>query len=128
MPVLKHKGLVVVTRKDSEAFNAWLEANHEQEEAIWVRFAKKASKKKTPTYEEARERAIAWGWIDGLINRWDDDYYVIRFSRRRKKSNWSRINRGIAEQLIKDGRMEEPGMAEVKAAKKDGRWAKAYAD
>ncbi len=100
--------------------------NHAKVDAAWIKFAKKASKKKSVSYVEAREIAIRWGWIDGLKNRFDDDYYVLRFTPRRKRSRWSQINREIAETLIAEGRMEGPGMEQVEAARADGRWEKAY--
>lgn len=121
-----HKDLPVVTCASQRTWNNWLARNHAKVDAVWVKFAKKASKKKTVSYIEARDTAIAWGWIDGLINAYDDDYSVRRFTPRRKRSKWSQINRDVAEQLIADGLMQAPGLEQVEAAKADGRWAAAY--
>lgn len=104
----------------------WLERNFEQTESIWLQIAKKASQFTSITYEEGREAAIIYGWIDGLMNGKDDDFYLIKLTPRRKRSRWSKINRGIAEQLIQDGRMKPSGLAQVDAAKQDGRWEAAY--
>lgn len=122
-----HEGTEVHEFKTAKSFESWLKKNLSRTEAIWIRFAKKSSKKKSPTYEEAREVAIRYGWIDGLKNAFDEDWYLLRFSPRRRRSKWSQINRDIAEKLIADGLMEPSGMKQVEAAKADGRWAAAYA-
>lgn len=121
-----HKDLEVYQFTAAVDFYHWLQKSTERTESAWLRFAKKGSQEQTVSYEEAREQAIIWGWIDGLINRWDEDFYLIKFSPRRPRSKWSKINRGIAEQLIKEKRMMPPGLAQVQAAKKDGRWEAAY--
>jgi uncharacterized protein YdeI (YjbR/CyaY-like superfamily) len=123
---MQHKGLVVKHFKTKADFTDWLKANWQQEESIWLRFAKKDSGKHSPSYEDAREVAICYGWIDGLINKLNDDFYLIKFTKRRTRSLWSKINRDIAETLIKQKKMRKPGLAEVERAKADGRWAAAY--
>jgi uncharacterized protein YdeI (YjbR/CyaY-like superfamily) len=80
----------------------------------------------TVSFPEALEAAICWGWIDNQRLPLDGTFYLQRFSRRRPKSGWSKINTGKAEALIAAGRMQPPGMREVEAAKADGRWAAAY--
>lgn len=107
-------------------FRAWLDKNHAQAPEIWVRFAKKGSGIKSVNYQEVVEVALCYGWIDGLARRLDDNYYIQRFTPRRSKSNWSKINRAKVEQLIKDGKMRPPGLAEIERAKADGRWDAAY--
>lgn len=121
-----HKDLVVYPFKNYKAWLQWLARNHGQSESIWVKFAKKNSGIASITYEEAREGAIIYGWIDGLINGLDDHYYLTKFSPRRPKSNWSKINCGIAEQLIAEKKMMPSGLAQVQAAQADGRWEAAY--
>ncbi len=122
-----HKDLPVLVMRSQAAFETWLAKHHTQTGGIWLKLAKKGSRKKTLSYEQAREAAIIWGWIDGLVNKWDDDFYVLRFTRRRKRSKWSQINREIAEQLMAEDRLTAPGRAEVQAAQGDGRWDAAYA-
>jgi len=121
-----HKDLDVHSFRTQKSWVTWLKKNHRQYESIWIKYAKKDSGFKSITYEESREAAIMYGWIDGLINGYDDSWYLRKFSPRRPKSSWSKINRGIAEKLIEDGRMMEAGLAQVKAAKADGRWSLAY--
>ncbi len=119
---MKHKGLEIRRFETQAAFERWLEKNHALAEGLWVKFAKKGSSKTSLTYAQAREAAIIYGWIDGLKNRIDDDFYALRFTGRRAKSPWSKINRDIAEALIEQARMKPPGLAQVKAAQADGRW------
>jgi uncharacterized protein YdeI (YjbR/CyaY-like superfamily) len=121
-----HKELVVHTFRDQKAWMAWLQKNFAQDKSIWIKLAKKGSGLKSITYEQGREGAIIYGWIDGLINGFDENWYLIKFSPRRPKSNWSKINRGIAEQLIKSNRMKPSGLQQVESAKADGRWDRAY--
>lgn len=108
------------------AFRRWLARHCEREQGVWLKFAKRGSAEQTLSYEQARELAIAWGWIDGLINKWDEDFYVLRFTPRRPRSKWSQINREVAEDLLARGEMQPRGLAEVEAARADGRWAAAY--
>lgn len=123
-----HKGLSIRAFRDRTAFEEWLDRNQAScVEGLWLKFAKKGSSKKTLSYEVAREEAIRVGWIDGLINRIDDDYYAIRFTPRRPHSRWSKINRDIAEDLIRRGRMKPGGRREVEIARETGSWDRAYA-
>lgn len=121
-----HKQLAVHFFSASSKWLVWLKKNFSQTESVWIKLAKKGSGIKSLSYEEAREGAIRFGWIDGLINKYDEAFYLIKFSPRRKRSNWSKINRGIAEQLIENNKMEPSGLVQVDAAKSDGRWDAAY--
>ena len=110
----------------ADALSDWLAENHLESTGIWIKFAKKNSGIPSVTYEEAREAAIRHGWIDGLIHPYDDRYFLRLFTCRKPKSGWSKINRTIAEALMEQGRMSPAGLAQVEAAKKDGRWDVAY--
>ena len=111
---------------DMKSWLAWLNKNHAQEEGVWIKFAKKNSGVKSITYEEGREGAIMYGWIDGLINSYDEQHYLTKFTMRRRRSKWSKINRDIAQDLITRRKIKPPGLAQIEAAKKDGRWEAAY--
>jgi uncharacterized protein YdeI (YjbR/CyaY-like superfamily) len=93
--------------------------------AVWLLIAKNSD---TPrlSYREALEVALAWGWIDSQKQKHDDTAWRQRFSRRKARSPWSKINRDKATALIAAGEMQAPGLAEVERAKADGRWAAAY--
>ncbi|MCA9675984.1 MAG: YdeI/OmpD-associated family protein [Kofleriaceae bacterium] len=108
-------------------WRTWLGRNHDRTRALWVKLAKRDSGVRSISYEEARDHAIAFGWIDGLRHALDDRFYAIRFTPRSKRSKWSKINRDVAEQLIAAGEMTASGLDQVTAARRDGRWDAAYA-
>ena len=112
--------------EDADAFDAWLDANPDSD-GIWMILAKKNSSVRTLSYTEAVHVALCHGWIDSQSRRRDDDTYLQRYTPRRKRSPWSQINRELAERFIAEGRMRPAGLAQVEAAKADGRWDKAYA-
>jgi uncharacterized protein YdeI (YjbR/CyaY-like superfamily) len=111
------------SRKEWEA---WLRKNHTKSDGVWVKFAKKKSGIPTVTYEEALEVALCYGWIDGQSKGLDESYHVQRFTPRRPRSVWSRLNRERAIRLIDEGKMKPAGLREVERAKADGRWDAAY--
>ena len=78
------------------------------------------------TYPEALDEALCYGWIDGQVKKHDSDSFLRKFTPRRKRSIWSKINVGHALRLIKAGRMKPGGLKEVEDAKRDGRWTDAY--
>jgi uncharacterized protein YdeI (YjbR/CyaY-like superfamily) len=112
--------------RSASAFRKWLTANHRKSGGIWLRIFKKDSEKSTVTYSEALDEALCFGWIDARKERYDDSSWLQRFTPRRPKSGWSKINTQHAERLIRAKRMHSAGQAHVDAAKKDGRWAAAY--
>jgi uncharacterized protein YdeI (YjbR/CyaY-like superfamily) len=112
--------------RSAAEFRKWLAANHRQSDGIWLRIFKKDSGEPTVTYAEALDEAICFGWIDGQKRRHDEASWRQRFTPRRPKSGWSKLNTQHAERLIQAGRMHEAGKSEIDAAKKDGRWTAAY--
>ena len=107
---------------NSETWERWLERKHAKASGVWLKLAKKTSRKRTVSYPEAVEVALCYGWIDGQTRGLDDDYHLQRFTPRRPRSNWSKSNRDRVNALIEQGRMRPPGLAEVERAKADGRW------
>jgi uncharacterized protein YdeI (YjbR/CyaY-like superfamily) len=105
---------------------AWLDEHDETSDGVWLKFAKKASGIRSVVYAEAVEIALCHGWIDGQVKRLDEQHYLQRFTPRRPRSKWSRINREKAERLIAEGRMRSAGLREVERARDDGRWDEAY--
>ena len=104
----------------------WLEAHHATAPGVLLRLAKKGAPFTSVTYLEAVEVALCYGWIDGQSKRLDEHTYLQRFTPRRARSIWSKVNRGKAEALIAGGRMRPAGLAEVERARRDGRWDAAY--
>ena len=113
--------------RTAAAFERWLERHHDREPGIWLRIYKKASGVATVTHAEALDVALCWGWIDGIRKGLDEESFLQRFSPRQKRSLWSQVNREHVARLIVEGRMREPGLRAVDAAKADGRWDAAYA-
>lgn len=112
---------------DRGAWEQWLDEHHESSGAVWLKIAKKGSGATTVTYAEALEEAIRHGWIDGQKGGYDDAFWMQRFTARGPRSKWSQVNRRTATEMIGQGRMKAAGLAQVQAAKQDGRWEAAYA-
>ena len=106
---------------------AWLRENHDKQDELWVKVLKKHTGKASVTWTEIVIETLCWGWIDGMKKSIDDEAYLQRITPRKPRSGWSKRNREHAERLIAEGRMEPPGLAQVDAAKADGRWENAYA-
>ena len=112
--------------KDPKAWESWLAKNQTATDGLWMRIAKKASGTKSITYPEAVEIALCYGWIDGLKRPESETTWLQRFTPRRQRSLWSKINRDKALALIACGRMTPGGHQEIERAKQDGRWEAAY--
>jgi uncharacterized protein YdeI (YjbR/CyaY-like superfamily) len=108
-------------------WDEWLAENHKSAGEAWLRFAKKGTGKATISRADALRSALCYGWIDGQAASQDEIYWLQRFTPRTRRSKWSRINCDAAEELIRTGKMQPAGFAEVEAAKADGRWDAAYA-
>ena len=113
--------------KTSANFRQWLETNHRESDGIWLRISKKDSQKTSLTYAEALDQALCYGWIDGQKKPFDKLSWLQKFTPRRPKSGWSKINTQHVERLIQAEAMTPAGMEAVEAAKADGRWEAAYA-
>jgi uncharacterized protein YdeI (YjbR/CyaY-like superfamily) len=112
--------------EDDNAFEAWLVDNASTASHVWVRMAKKGTGVTSIDWTTAVDVALCFGWIDGIARRLDEEWYVQRFTPRRARSVWSKINRERIERLTAEGRMRPGGLAEVERAKADGRWDAAY--
>ena len=112
--------------KNAKAFESWLKKNHATSNGLWLKIAKRNANESSVTYPEAVEIALCWGWIDGQKKGLDEQHYLQRFTPRRARSIWSKVNVEKVDALIKAGRMQAPGLVQIDAAKADGRWARAY--
>ena len=110
----------------SKAWETWLARNHAKAPGIWLQIYKKGSGQRSVTYAEALDAALCYGWIDSQKRPKDEASWLQRFGPRRPRGGWSRINTRHAERLIAEGRMKPAGLAEVEAARRDGRWQRAY--
>ena len=110
----------------SAVFRKWLARNHRLAGGIWLQIFKKDAATASITYAEALDEALCFGWIDGQKKTHDEISWLQKFTPRRPRSGWSKINTQHVERLTSAGRMKPSGAAEVDAAKKDGRWEAAY--
>jgi uncharacterized protein YdeI (YjbR/CyaY-like superfamily) len=111
---------------DPAAFEQWLEANAADSPGLWLKIAKKGAPEPSVTYAEALELALCFGWIDSQKRGLDETHFLQRFTPRRPRGRWSKINREKCEALDAAGALRPAGAAEVAAAKADGRWDAAY--
>jgi uncharacterized protein YdeI (YjbR/CyaY-like superfamily) len=107
---------------DRASWRAWLEANHEQKDGIWLIISKKGASLSSVAYSEAVDEALCFGWIDAVVNSRDEESKIQYFAPRKKGSPWSRVNKGKIERLLAEGRMTKPGLAKIEQAKQDGSW------
>src|SRR5918998_2787149 len=102
-----------------EAFYAWLEQNHDSVSEVYVGYWKKHTGKPSLTWSEAVDQALCFGWIDGRLNRVDDERHIQRFTPRRAGSNWSKINVEKVGKLKEAGLMRPAGLAAFEKRDKD---------
>jgi len=112
--------------RNARAFETWLKKHHATSDGVWLQIAKKGAAQPSVTYVEAIDVALCWGWIDGQKRPLDAQHFLQRFTPRRARSIWSKINVAKVAVLVEAGRMQAAGQAQVDAAKADGRWDKAY--
>ena len=111
---------------DAAAWEAWLADHHTRQGGVWLKLAKKGSGLASVTPAEALDVALYYGWIDGQRKALDERHYLQKYTPRRPRSTWSKVNVDKAEALMAAGRMRAPGLAAIEVAKADGRWAAAY--
>ncbi|MDB5676799.1 MAG: hypothetical protein JWM65_3781 [Sphingomonas bacterium] len=120
-------GLPIRAFADLAAWEKWLAAQPRSSEGVWLKLAKASAGVASVSKAEAIDGALCHGWIDGQLNPFDDEWWLIRFTPRKGRSKWSEKNRTRATELMGEGRVAEAGLAEIDAAKADGRWDAAYA-
>jgi len=116
----------ILTFRSPAKFEAYMSAEPRTSSGCWLKLSKAGATKPTITKQEAIEAALCCGWIDGQLAPLDNEYFLVRMTPRRRGSRWSRKNRDAADQLLAQGRIRPAGIAEIEAAKGDGRWAGAY--
>jgi len=118
--------LPVILFESPTIFEQWLENHYAELSGIWLKIAKKNSQRQSVSYAEALEVALCYGWIDGQKRAYDEQFFLQKFTPRRAKSIWSKVNVDKVVMLIAEHKMKPSGLAVVEAAKKDGRWDQAY--
>ena len=120
------KQLTVMPFATAKDFETWLKKNHASAAGIWLQIFKKDSGQISLTYMEALDVALCYGWIDSQKKSYDAKSYIQKFTPRRPKSIWSKVNIGHIARLTKAQKLQPAGIAQVEAAKKDGRWERSY--
>jgi uncharacterized protein YdeI (YjbR/CyaY-like superfamily) len=120
-------GLPILTFADRESFERWLEQQPNDTAGAWLKLPKKSAASAGVTKIEAIDAALCYGWIDGQLGKHDATHWLVRFTPRRARSKWSELNRRRAAELLAEGRMRPSGVAQIEAARADGRWDAAYA-
>lgn len=123
---LLYKDQPVLSFDTTSDWRAWLDTHHATTDGIWLRIYKKDSGITKVNYDQALDEALCYGWIDGIVHKYDAKSFIQKFTPRRKRSTWSEINKGHIARLMRLGKMHTSGIAEVDRAKKDGRWDAAY--
>ena len=114
--------LPIIPFASREAWETWLEEHHATSDGLWLKLAKKGSGLETVSLAEALDVALCYGWIDSQADSFDTQNWLLRFTPRRPRSKWSKVNRVKVSKLIEDGRMKPAGLREVERAKAEGRW------
>nr|HET6903291.1 YdeI/OmpD-associated family protein [Ktedonobacteraceae bacterium] len=122
----KADSLPIVACETQQDWEKWLTEHHTNAEGVWLKLAKKGTGIPSINYAEALDIALCYGWIDGQKASFDDTYWLQKFTPRRSKSIWSKVNCDKAMALIAEGRMQPAGIRQVELAKADGRWDVAY--
>jgi uncharacterized protein YdeI (YjbR/CyaY-like superfamily) len=117
MRAAKSKTMKLLFFPSSSDFRRWLNTGHRAVEELWLGFYKKSTGKPSITYSEAVDEALCYGWIDGVRKSIDSGAYMVRFTPRRGKSQWSAVNIKRAEKLVAAGRMRPPGLKAFEGAK-----------
>mgnify|MGYP000112021889 CR=1 FL=1 len=108
--------------KDNEDWRKWLELNHKKKDAVWLILYRKKSSKYNLSWSESVDQALCFGWIDSTKKTIDDDCYKQYFTKRKAKSNWSKVNKNKVKNLIDQGLMQEEGYKSIEIAKENGSW------
>jgi uncharacterized protein YdeI (YjbR/CyaY-like superfamily) len=108
-----------LTRKQ---WRQWLQKNHTTEAGVWMVYYKKETGKPRVAYDEAVEEALCFGWIDSLPRKMEDGKAALKFTPRKPKSVWSKLNKTRVSKLIENKLMTTAGLAIIELAKKNGSW------
>jgi uncharacterized protein YdeI (YjbR/CyaY-like superfamily) len=115
-------GREIVEVADRTALRGWLAEHHEQKDGIWLAMPRKGASFTAPSYDEAVEEALCYGWIDSTANTLDEQVSLLYFAPRKRGSAWARTNKERIERLERGGLIAPPGRAVIDRAKEDGSW------
>lgn len=122
----KSSELPIIFFAEQSILENWFDKHHDTSSGIRLQIAKKSTNIVSVTYNEALECALCYGWVDSQKETFDEKTWLQRFTPRRAKSIWSKVNKDKAENLIANGRMKPSGLKAIEVAKQNGLWDKAY--
>ncbi len=111
---------------DRKQWRNWLKRHHASEKEIWLIYYKKHTGKPRIPYGDAVEEALCFGWIDTTIRRLDEERFMQKYTPRKPRSVWSKLNKERAERMIRAKRMTRAGLERIEDAKRSGAWGRAY--
>lgn len=118
--------LPILEFKDQKEFHDWLNKQCQLSRGIWLKISKKNSGIQSIKYDEALDESLCYGWVDSQKKPLNDNFWLQRFTPRKRSSIWSNKNRERMLELLKEGRMQPLGLAAMEEAKKSGSWDTAY--
>lgn len=107
---------------NKKEWRKWLRLNHKKKDSVWLIFYRKTSPSYNLSWSESVDEALCFGWIDSTKRTIDNESYKQYFSKRKAKSNWSKINKDKIKNLIDQGLMEKEGYKSIEIAKENGSW------
>ncbi|OCA77306.1 hypothetical protein BBI01_02260 [Chryseobacterium artocarpi] len=119
---MHHKEIETYSPQSQTDWRQWLEKNHQSKQSVWLVFYTKKSNIPSLSWSEAVDEALCFGWIDSTRKKINDISFMQFFSKRKPKSNWSKINKEKVQQLIGNKRMTKAGYESVEIAKQNGYW------
>ena len=99
-----------------------MEKSHQSKQSVWLVYYTKKSNVPSLSWSEAVDEALCFGWIDSTKKTIDEISFMQLFSKRKPKSNWSKINKEKIQQLIDSEQMTKTGYESVETAKQNGSW------
>lgn len=119
---MSNKEIETYCPKSQTEWRQWLEENHQSKQSVWLIYYTKKSTIPSLSWSEAVDEALCFGWIDSTRKKIDDFSFMQFFSKRKPKSNWSKINKEKVANLIEQGLMTEAGLVSIETAKQNGYW------
>ena len=119
---MTHRDYKTTHPKNRSQWRSWLEKNHSASPGIWMIYYKKETGKRKFSMADAVEEALCFGWIDSIAQKLDDERTMQKFTPRKPKSVWSKLNKQRTEKLIEQKLMTPAGMSKIEEAKKNRSW------
>ena len=113
-------GLPIMAFADAGALERWFDAQPADSPGLWIKFAKAGSGVASVSKAQAIDAALCHGWLDGQLDKYDERFFLVRFTPRRARSKWSEVNVKRAGELVAEGRMREGGLAQIAARRLTG--------